>query len=121
MKPWKFAEGIEFEYVHTRALSAGINNWDALIAQAWAHLKPGGWIELQEGTLPTTPESTIFRDGVFFKYVQGFRDGLLKVGMDSDAALLYTARLKKQGFVDAKEVKLRWPLGPWAKGEKRNR
>jgi trans-aconitate methyltransferase len=49
-KPWNFTQ--PFDFIHTRAITYGISGWDGLVSQAFAALKPGGWIELQEFCLP---------------------------------------------------------------------
>ncbi|OCK77654.1 S-adenosyl-L-methionine-dependent methyltransferase [Lepidopterella palustris CBS 459.81] len=44
--PWVYTR--PFDFVHTRDLGGSISDWPKLIGQAYTHLKPGGWIELQE-------------------------------------------------------------------------
>jgi len=45
---WTFNEDEAFDYIHGRGMGGSISNWDELYAQCYQHLKPGGWIEMQE-------------------------------------------------------------------------
>lgn len=44
--PWLYQR--PFDFIHTRDLGGSISDWPRLLRQARAHLRPGGWIELQE-------------------------------------------------------------------------
>lgn len=46
--PWLFSPNRPFDFVHIRDLGGAIADWPKLLRQAYGHLKPGGWIELQE-------------------------------------------------------------------------
>lgn len=46
--PWLFSANRPFDFVHVRDLGGAIADWPKLLRQAYGHLKPGGWIELQE-------------------------------------------------------------------------
>jgi roadblock/LC7 domain-containing protein len=40
-----------------------------------------------------------------------------QIGVDVQAALTLTGRLQAQGFRNVREVRLKSPIGPWAKGK----
>lgn len=44
-KEWTFHQ--RFDYIHLRALTMGIADWEKLIDQAYNFLQPGGYLELQ--------------------------------------------------------------------------
>ncbi|KAJ6120170.1 hypothetical protein N7523_004450 [Penicillium sp. IBT 18751x] len=46
--PWLYSAGRPFDFIHARDLGGAIANWPRLLRQAYEHLHPGGWIELQE-------------------------------------------------------------------------
>ncbi|KAJ5677521.1 uncharacterized protein N7477_003154 [Penicillium maclennaniae] len=46
--PWLYSAGRPFDFIHARDLGGAIANWPRLLRQAYEHLRPGGWIELQE-------------------------------------------------------------------------
>lgn len=45
---WTFTPGEKFDYIHMRSMGGGIGDWPKLLKQAYQHLRPGGWIEVQE-------------------------------------------------------------------------
>ncbi|KAJ5455702.1 uncharacterized protein N7458_003966 [Penicillium daleae] len=47
-EPWLFSASRPFDFIHARDLGGAIADWPRLLRQAYEHLKPGGWIELQE-------------------------------------------------------------------------
>ncbi|KAJ5355250.1 uncharacterized protein N7496_012462 [Penicillium cataractarum] len=47
-EPWLFSANRPFDFIHARDLGGAIADWPRLLRQAYKHLKPGGWIELQE-------------------------------------------------------------------------
>lgn len=47
-EPWLFNASRPFDFIHARDLGGAIADWPRLLRQAYDHLKPGGWIELQE-------------------------------------------------------------------------
>ncbi|EXJ89673.1 hypothetical protein A1O3_02740 [Capronia epimyces CBS 606.96] len=45
---WTFHESEKFDFIHGRALCGGIADWPRFYAQAYEHLQPGGWLEMQD-------------------------------------------------------------------------
>ncbi len=45
---WIFRDFEKFDFIHGRALCGGIADWPRLYAQAYDHLEPGGWMEMQD-------------------------------------------------------------------------
>lgn len=46
--PWLYSSSRPFDFIHARDLGGAIANWPRLLRQAYEHLRPGGWVELQE-------------------------------------------------------------------------
>jgi SAM-dependent methyltransferase len=46
--PWLFNTSRPFDFIHVRDLGGAIADWPRLLRQAHEHLRPGGWVELQE-------------------------------------------------------------------------
>lgn len=122
-KDWAF--GTPFDYIHTRAIASGIKDWPSLIEQAFKNLKPGGWLELQEFHLPFTcddgslpPESALAKFSVEqFQAIE--RTGIMvgQQAMQNDLPRVMT----DVGFTNLETAYSKWPIGPWAKGEKEKR
>jgi SAM-dependent methyltransferase len=45
---WLFSATRPFDFIHARDLGGAIADWPRLLRQAREHLRPGGWVELQE-------------------------------------------------------------------------
>ena len=45
---WLYSPGRPFDFIHARDLGGAIADWPRLMRQSYEHLRPGGWIELQE-------------------------------------------------------------------------
>lgn len=45
---WTFREDEAFDFIHGRAMGGSISDWDQLYGEIYKHLKPGGWVEIQE-------------------------------------------------------------------------
>ena len=56
--PWKFDHA--FDYIHSRAITAGFRDWEKLVDETWRNLEPGGWVDIQEYHLPGTSDNAIF-------------------------------------------------------------
>ncbi|KAF2801932.1 S-adenosyl-L-methionine-dependent methyltransferase [Mytilinidion resinicola] len=114
---WAFPE--KFDFIHTRALNFGVKDWDALLAQAFEHLAPGGWIELDEFHVPLEcDDGSAAADSAVLQWGVMGAEAVAKIGTDARAALRHGERLREVGFVEVHEQKMKWPIGPWAAGEK---
>ncbi len=45
---WVFKPNEAFDFIHGRSMCGSIFDFDALYGKCYKHLKPGGWVELQE-------------------------------------------------------------------------
>ncbi|KAF2810341.1 SAM dependent methyltransferase [Mytilinidion resinicola] len=87
-----------FDFIHIRLMNGAVADWPALYAEAFAHLKPGGWIESVEG-------NGIRSDDAWGKLIIRSGD---EVKQD----------LRGAGFVDITERRFKWPIGGWCKNER---
>ncbi|KAF1814563.1 S-adenosyl-L-methionine-dependent methyltransferase [Eremomyces bilateralis CBS 781.70] len=114
---WAF--GQKFDFVHTRAITMGIGDWDGFIKQAYCSLKPGGWIELQEFSFPIGCDDGTMKDGSpLAEWAAAMVSAIAKVGMDPRAALKHPNRLRTAGFANVQELPVKCPLGQWPKGSR---
>ncbi|OCK73080.1 S-adenosyl-L-methionine-dependent methyltransferase [Lepidopterella palustris CBS 459.81] len=114
---WAFSH--KFDYIHTRSISSGIRDWDRLLEQAFENLRPGGWVELHELHMPIKcDDGTAGPDSAIIKWSQGVYEATKKFGIDMLASLKHAERLRERGFVGVEETHIKWPIGPWPKGEK---
>jgi trans-aconitate methyltransferase len=45
---WTFRRDEAFDFIHGRAIGGSIANYELLYQRIYDHLKPGGWVEIQE-------------------------------------------------------------------------
>ncbi|KAF2183321.1 S-adenosyl-L-methionine-dependent methyltransferase [Zopfia rhizophila CBS 207.26] len=117
-KEWVFHD--QFDFIHTRAMVAAIKDWNHFFEQAYANLKLGGYIELQEITFPVmandltlTPEQS-----PLLRWSSLFTEAASTIGIDAASPQKFASSLRSVGFVDIHAKHYKWPVGGWAKGEK---
>ncbi|GME57141.1 Methyltransferase type 12 [Neofusicoccum parvum] len=114
---WTF--GQRFDLIHTRAVLLGIRNWDYLIQQSFASLRPGGWIELQEFHIPIgCDDGSAGPDSAVTKWSLSMHEAFKKLGIDSMATSRFRELLEKHGFESIEKAHTKFPLGPWPKGRR---
>lgn len=80
--PWLYQRN-HFDYIHSRHTVMAIRDWTQLFRRAHEHLKPGGWIELQE--IHHKPRSAHADDAVA-QFWERVNEGLTALGIDLDTA-----------------------------------
>ncbi|KAK7999289.1 hypothetical protein PG990_011889 [Apiospora arundinis] len=115
----EWLNGDGWDLIHFRTMSAVLKNVPKMCEQAFANLKPGGWVEWQEmhawmqcddGTMP--PQDPAFD---FYKlFQQAFR----RIGCDTALAANLDGTLKDAGFVNVQCVVKKIPVGQWARDKK---
>lgn len=115
---WVFRE--QFDLVHTRAMVAAIKDWPRFFEQAYANLKPGGYVECQEITFPpmATDPSLTPENSPLLRWSQLFGEAAAQIGLDHQGPRKFAPMLRAQGFVDIHAKRYNWPVGRWAKGQK---
>lgn len=118
--PWVFEH--KFDYIHTRAITIGVRDWAKLVDEMWQNLEPGGCVEFQEYHLPwSSDDGTLERCPNFAAWNQAIFRAANKAGVRPDAILRVPEILEERGFVHVKKASTKWPIGPWAKGEREKR
>lgn len=109
-----------FDFIHTRAMVAAIRNWDRLFEQAYANLKPGGYIECQELTFPIKcmDSDMTAENSALVRWSDLFFEAAGKAGLDATGPRHLAPKLQAAGFVNVHVKTYKWPLGKWAKGAK---
>ncbi|GAM35865.1 hypothetical protein TCE0_017f04523 [Talaromyces pinophilus] len=102
----------EFDLIHTRTICGAIRDWPRFHKQAFDHVKPGGWFEMQENDAWFQRD-----DGSCPEWTQLFLEKLDEASILSGRRL-NVARDQKQymidaGFVNVHDEIFRLPLSPW--------
>ena len=111
---WLFGKS-RFDFIFGRELLMAIHDWPRLIKQAYDHLKPGGYLEL-EMTFP----KTFCEDGTLDLETSAYAESarLLfecgrKMNVPWEASLEWKEQMRAAGFVDVVETTLNIPIGRW--------
>ncbi|KAK8191283.1 S-adenosyl-L-methionine-dependent methyltransferase [Phyllosticta capitalensis] len=108
-----------FDFIHLRAMVAAIKNWARLLDQSYEFLKPGGWIELQDLSVPPRcDDGSAPSDSAMLEISSLFARAAGMVGLDMQAPSKFPQMLRDIGFEDIHTRRYKWPIGPWAKGSK---
>jgi hypothetical protein len=109
-----------YDYIHIRNLSGCISDWPALLAKIYAHLSPGGWLEIQEAgiTEPFSIDGSYRKNGAYAKYTNLLRELAIKSGKRLDIVPELPGMMLSAGFVDLTNKKEILPIGRWPKDEK---
>ena len=113
---WIFHD--QFDYIHTRAMVAAIKDWDRFFAQAYANLKPGGYLECQDLAFPIRcidPDVTA-ENSPLIRWSEYFLDAAKKIGLDGTSPRHFTPQIRNAGFKSINYKNYKWPVGKWAKG-----
>ncbi|KAH8689995.1 S-adenosyl-L-methionine-dependent methyltransferase [Talaromyces proteolyticus] len=113
---WMYDADDAFDLIHTRVMGGSIGDWDKFVRQGFAHLKPGGWLELHE------PESWLTSDDNtkdMATYTEKFQTKCIeaaeKFGKEINLAHTHKQRLIEAGFVDVRDDVIKIPVGSWPK------
>ncbi|KAF4459994.1 demethylmenaquinone methyltransferase [Fusarium albosuccineum] len=114
---WPFEE--PFDFIHARELEGCIRDDDRLFRQAFQHLTPGGYIELQAAyTRFVSDDDTGEKAENAHAWLQTLIDGLAQFGTPLDCAINWKQKLEAAGFIDVQQEVRKIPIGAWAKDPK---
>jgi ubiquinone/menaquinone biosynthesis C-methylase UbiE len=112
---WTFPEN-HFDFIHIRELFGCIPDWDFFFQQAYAHTKPGGWIEIVEHSVhPIADDETMGPDHFYHLWGETVIELGEKFGKSFTIWEESKVRMEKAGFVDVVEHTYKWPMNGWPK------
>jgi len=118
--PWTWADNT-FDFIHIRNMYGSISDWDALYAEAFRCLKPGGYIEEHEGSTKWECENgTITEDTPLGQWPHVFWEAGKKSGRTfrSIEDRIQETGMRKAGFVDLNVSEYKVPASPWPRDRK---
>ncbi|EFQ32026.1 methyltransferase domain-containing protein [Colletotrichum graminicola M1.001] len=108
--------GSDFDFVHLRNMVPVLKSPVNLLRNAYEHMKPGGWVELQDvdgqvhcddGSLPP--------DWPLVRFTNHLVEAFAKFGTNSHAAVFGRQYLEEAGFVNIRHHTVKLPYGTWPK------
>ncbi|KAI1140752.1 S-adenosyl-L-methionine-dependent methyltransferase [Hypoxylon sp. FL0543] len=117
--PWLHPKN-HFDYIHSRHTIMAIKDWQKLLRTSYEHLKPGGWLELQEiHHFPQSNNNSLAADHPVAQYWKYVDEGLENLGVNfrfSDEGRI-AALMRQCGFVNVTERVFHIPIGKWPKNK----
>ncbi|KAK3377107.1 S-adenosyl-L-methionine-dependent methyltransferase [Lasiosphaeria ovina] len=114
---WLNGEG--FDFVHARQMFPLLTRPNKVLAESFAHLKPGGWFECQElSAIALCDDGTVPADYSLGKFLNLAAQALRKFGSDMQIATKLEEPIKAAGFVNITAKKFKVPVGTWPKDKR---
>ncbi|KAF4782103.1 TAM domain methyltransferase [Colletotrichum scovillei] len=114
---WTYSQ--PFEYIHSRFMTAAIDDWDVFIKRCYDNLTPGGYLELQEAdVMPKSDDDLLPKDSSIVKYVNMLHEASEITGRKFVEAPPLKNKMIEAGFVDVELRIFKWPHNTWPKDER---
>jgi len=121
IQPWTYPLN-SFDYIHLRMMTGSIPNWTAFYKKVYQHLKPGAWVEQLELSSKTQSEDGTVREGnpqAFTTWAKVFKDLGDITGKTFQICEEAKSHVIAAGFTNVQETRIKIPIGPWSKDEKK--
>ena len=101
---WPYYPNTAFDFVHWRVLTGAIKDWPHLHKQAYQHLKPGGWLEVQEHDARiSSDDDSVEKAKDLVEWFSTVHKAGEKFGKKMDVADNQKQWMINAGFVDVQE------------------
>ncbi|KAF5703091.1 methyltransferase [Fusarium globosum] len=105
-----------FDYIHIRHTVHSIQDRELLWERIWKHLKPGGYVEVQEfNYIAACDDDSCDGPYAWRDYCKYLHQGMLALGTDLHGITHVGHELHEAGFENITTKAYKCPLGPWAK------
>ncbi|KAH8821628.1 S-adenosyl-L-methionine-dependent methyltransferase [Xylogone sp. PMI_703] len=113
---WTWPEN-EFDLVHLRNMSGAFMDWKHIYREAFACLRPGGWIEVCDFDDHGVLRSFFGPESYVIEFLNAFATASVKSGRPRSSSHLKPAFLEDLNFVDVKVTEYEIPMGIWPEDE----
>ncbi|KAI2617106.1 S-adenosyl-L-methionine-dependent methyltransferase [Hypoxylon sp. NC1633] len=117
--PWLYPKN-HFDYIHSRHTIMAIKDWEKLMRTSYEHLKPGGWMELQEiHHFPMSGNNSLTPDHPVSQYWRFVDEGLEQLGVNfrfSHEGRI-ASMMRQCGYVNVTERVFHIPIGTWPRNK----
>ncbi|KAJ0327634.1 hypothetical protein COL5a_005602, partial [Colletotrichum fioriniae] len=112
-----------FDYIHIRHLEGCVSDWPKLYSQAFEHLIPGGYVEVNELDLEDYSQALgddLPQDHVYRRWAKIMFESMDKLGKTGKQTRDHGIAngMRNAGFVDIVEKSWPIPIGGWASDPK---
>ena len=117
---WEIGD-TKFDVIHTRLVPFHAKEVPAVLRRCYEHLKPGGYIEMQESWPPCRtdePPGAAEHRSKVIEWSNLRVEAASKIGIDHTMPGQLPEALSKSGFVEVQTRDQKWPIGPWMEDER---
>ncbi|KAL2215070.1 S-adenosyl-L-methionine-dependent methyltransferase [Thermoascus aurantiacus ATCC 26904] len=112
---WVYDENY-FDYIHGRTLAGSVRDWPELFAKAYKHLKPGGYLEMQEAPIWCwSDDDSLKPDSPLIQFLTILEQESSKAGRSLNIVDKLKPWMIDAGFRDVQVQVYKCPWGPWPK------
>jgi hypothetical protein len=108
---WTYEQ--KFDLIHGRLLLSCFANPKRMFEQAFKHLAPGGYIEMQDADFPGNCADDSLTGTALEKWYTNITAGAAALGRDLGIVKQYKRWMEEVGFVNVRERLYRWPINTW--------
>ncbi|KAK3934714.1 S-adenosyl-L-methionine-dependent methyltransferase [Diplogelasinospora grovesii] len=116
-KEWTWS--VPFDFIFGRAMLGSFADFPEIVQKAYDQLEPGGYLELQELSLPCRcDDDTLPEDSFLAQWCNNIITAAANQGRPVWPANEYKKHLEQAGFEEVVEKQHRWPINPWPRDHK---
>ncbi|KAJ9639627.1 uncharacterized protein PV06_03077 [Exophiala oligosperma] len=113
---WTYPPSERFDYIHGRAMCGCVADWPGLFRRSLHHLRPGGWLEMQDYQCQVRGDDDTISGAVYLlDWVEQINEASKRFGKILQSAAGMKAHMVDAGFVDVHEEVYKVPIGTWPK------
>jgi cyclopropane fatty-acyl-phospholipid synthase-like methyltransferase len=102
---WVYRDNEYFDFIHGRGMAGSIGDWPRLYKQIYKHLKPGGYLEMQEyETWVRSDDGTLENAKFIIEWQEKIDEASKAFGKQMNVASLQKGYMKEAGFEDVTEI-----------------
>ncbi|KAJ5817017.1 hypothetical protein N7447_009250 [Penicillium robsamsonii] len=114
--PWLYSPSQPFDFIHARDLGGAIADWPRLMRQSYEHLRPGGWIELQEfEVMLKSDDDSMCLAPALCEFLERLTQASEAFHRPMNIAEGHWQRLVEAGFEDVRDEVYKVPSSVWAR------
>jgi SAM-dependent methyltransferase len=119
---WHFSDA--YEFIHLRNMRGVFTNWEAVYAEIYKSLSPGGWVEIADYDLgqvpmpPQTGDTAMYPMPTLRRLYAAGMEASFKSGRPLGTFYMNPSYLEEAGFTDIQTTHVNVPVGQWPKDEK---
>ncbi|KXT06715.1 hypothetical protein AC578_8536 [Pseudocercospora eumusae] len=117
---WTWAANEAFDYIHGRGMGGSVADWPLLYSRIYEHLKPGGWVEMQEyeAWISSDDDPELTKAPNVKRWQELIDQASSQFGKKMNVAADQRKWIEEAGFEDVREDVWKIPIGTWAKNKK---